>query len=387
MARISPLLPSDVGYQNSVLKAHEFRGLRVLIVHDWLVTWGGAERCLEQIVGIFPDADVVVGVRDPAFRQYNDVTERARETWLGRVPGAHRHHRWFLPLEGLAFRWLDTRGYDLVISSSHALAKMVRPTRGTKHVCYCYTPPRYLWDLFDTHKRAAGGFERQALIAGARLLRYFDRRSAKGVDHFIAISRCVAERIQRCYERSAEVVYPPVVSKTPYSRITAPRSDFMLYLGRLVPYKRVDLAIHAAERLGVRMVVAGDGPERKRLEQLAGPMTEFTGSVSEQEAGRLLSSCGLFLFCGEEDFGIAPLEANAHGAPVVAYGRGGLLETMQQGRTAEFFSEQNPEAVMEAAVRALGREWDQKTLRDNASRFSPEHFREAFTACVRRALA
>lgn len=341
---------------------------------------------MEQLLKVFPAADLVVGLCDPKFRAYNQVTRRARETWLGRVPRAHRHHRWLLPLEGLAFARLDTSQYDLVISSTHALAKMVRAAREARHVCYCYTPPRYLWDLYDEHKRAARGLEALALIAGRHLLRHFDQRSAGGVHRFIAVSRFVADRIQRAYGRSADVVYPPVSAKAVFPTSRTRRDGFMLYLGRLVPYKRVDLAIVAAQRLGVPLVVAGDGPERDRLKQLAGKMVEFTGAVSEEEAGRLLSSCRLFVFCGEEDFGIAPLEANAHGAPVVAYGRGALLETMQPGLTAEFFFEQTADAVVNAASRALSREWDEGRLRENAMRFSPEHFREAFATSVQMTL-
>src|SRR5207249_1541287 len=160
---------------------------------------------------------------------------------------------------------------------------------------------------------------------------------AAHVDHFLAISQCVADRILRSYGRVAQVIFPPVAAKPQATAPAIAREQFALYVGRLVPYKRVDLAIVAAKELGIRMIVAGDGPERARLEKLAGPLTDFVGWVSEEEAGRLLSSCTVFLFCGEEDFGIAPLEANAHGAPVVAYGRGGVLETMQAGVTAEFF--------------------------------------------------
>jgi glycosyltransferase involved in cell wall biosynthesis len=160
----------------------------------------------------------------------------------------------------------------------------------------------------------------------------------------------------------------------------------MLSLGRLVPYKRVDLAIGAAEHLGIPLVVAGDGPERAHLQALAGPNTRFVGPVSEDEAGRLLSSCRIFVFCGEEDFGIAPVEANAHGVPVVAYGRGGVLETMAPGVTAEYFHEQSTDAVMQAIQRALSRQWDEEALRENARRFNPARFREAFVRCVRTAL-
>ncbi len=365
--------------------APSLAGVRVLIVHDWVAAWGGAERCLEQFLQVFPGADLAVGVFAPGMRGFNDVTRRAQETWLGRVPGARRHHRWFLPLEGLAFATWDTTKYDLVVSSCHAFAKMVRRVPRAFHVCYCYTPPRYLWDLYGAHTRAARGLQKLALVTAARPLRWLDRRSARGVDHFVAISQFVANRIRRWYDRPADVVFPPVTRKTTVVQGRAPDGP-LLYLGRLVAYKRVDLAIAAAERLGIRLIVAGDGPERARLQALAGPHTEFVGPVSEAEAGRLLSTCRLFVFCGEEDFGIAPLEANAHGIPVVAFGRGGILETMQPGVTAEFFQEQTTDAVVQAVRRALSRQWDQAALHDNARRFSPERFREAFVRSISLAL-
>lgn len=362
------------------------KGLRVLITHDWLVTWGGAERCVAEMLGIFPDADLVVGVRSKSMAQFNEVGRRARETWLGRFPGARDHHRWFLPLQAAAFATLDTRGYDLVISSSHAFAKMVRASGDAVHLCYCYSPPRYLWDLKDSYQDAARGAQRIAFASAAGILRRVDRSSAKRVDHFVAISRYIADRIWRCYGRRSEVVYPPVTAKPPHHSLGG-RENFLLSIGRLVPYKRVDLAIQAAERLGVRLVVAGDGPERAKLEAIAGRHTEFVGAISEKEAGQLLSTCAAFMFCAEEDFGIAPVEANAHGAPVIGYGRGGLLETMQAGVTAEFFEEQTADAVAGGIERAMSRTWDVAALQSNAERFSPAGFRRGLTRSIDAALS
>lgn len=362
-------------------------GPRVLVVHDWVMSWAGSERCLEQIRELFPEADLVVGMMAPALRSLNAVTRGARETWLARVPGARAHHRWFLPLEGAAFATLDTRRYDLVISSSHAFAKMVRKRKaGAVHLCYCYSPPRYLWDLNATYRSRVSLTQRAALATGGGMLRYLDRRSAQGVDRFVGISGFVAQRIRRCYGRDADVVYPPVTAKGA-GPVPTGRDGFVLSLGRLVPYKRLELAIAACRRLGRRLVIAGDGPDRARLERLANDSVEFLGEVSETEAGRLLDRCGVFVFCAEEDFGIAPLEANAHGTPVVAYRGGAALETMIDGVTAEFFNEPTPDAVVGALERALGRSWDQDSLRRNAARFSPAQFRSAFAAVVELAIA
>jgi glycosyltransferase involved in cell wall biosynthesis len=349
---------------------------RVLLVHEWLYTWAGAERCLEELVAIVPQADLLVGVVTPEMRARHAVAGRAVETWVGSLPGAHSHHRWFLPLHALAFRRFDTSRYDLVISLSHAFEKAIRSRNG-RHLCYCFSPPRYLWDLYGTYARHASWPQRLALRATTSPLRAIDRSAAAGVDRFVCISRTVAERVRRCYGRDSDVVYPPVAAKSAAVSASSQREDFLLSLGRLVPYKRIDLAIAAAERLGMRLVIAGDGPDRSRLERLAGPHTTFVGNVSEQEAGRLLSTCRAFIFCGEEDFGIAPLEAHAHGAPVVAYGQGGVLETMQHNVNAIFFDRQTEGDVVTGIERCLARTWNPALIRQNAAKFSPDRFREA----------
>lgn len=369
-----------------IAMSDDLANARILIAHDWLTTWAGSERCVEQMVRAFPCVDVVVGLCSAGIRQKNDVTRMAHETWLARVPGARRHHRWFLPLQGVAFATFDTSGYDVVLSSSHAFSKMIRPRPGVPHICYCHSPPRYLYDLSATYRTHASPLQRMAMTVGAPLLRHLDRRSATGVDLFVANSRYVKNRISRVYGCTASVVYPPVSQKR-MGGGAVQREDFLLALGRLVPYKRVDLIVRAAERLGRRLVVAGDGPERRALERLAGKHTEFLGEVSEAHAGQLLSTCGAFVFCAEEDFGIAPVEAGAHGAPVIAFGTGGVSESMVPGETAEFFHRQTVDEVVAAIRRAGRRSWDEAALRRNAARFSPEIFRSKMRAAVRTALA
>lgn len=357
------------------------RSLRVLIVHDWIVAWGGAERTVEELLAVFPQADLVVGVLGAGRRTLNDVTRRARETWLARLPFARHHHRWFLPLYTAAFATVDTAGYDLVISSSHAFAKMVRTAPDVPHLCYCHSPPRYLWDLHAEYRRS-GDASALALALAAPLLRVIDRLSARRIDVLVANSEYIAQRIERAYGRSATVVYPPVTPKPVGPRARA-RDDVLLSFGRLVPYKRVDLAIDAANAMGARLIVAGDGPERARLERLAGPTVTFRGEVSEQEAGELMERCRAMLFCAEEDFGIAPVEANAHGLPVVALRRGGAVETMRDGVTAEFFDVPTVDAVVDAVRRADARRWDDAAIRANAARFSADRFHEAIVGQVR----
>lgn len=354
--------------------------LRILIVHEWLYTRAGAERCLEQLLEIVPHADLLAGIVTPAMRRSYAPAARAMESWVGRLPWARTHHRWFLPAHALAFRGFDTSRYDLVISLSHAFEKTIRARRGARHLCYCFSPPRYLYDLRDAYAGRGSTPQRMALALARAPLRAIDRAGAAGVHRFVSISRTVADRVRRAYGRESDVVYPPVAVKA--GAAPGPREDFLLSLGRLVPYKRTDLAILAANQLGARLVVAGDGPELARLRAMAGPTVEFTGEVSEERAARLLSMCAAFVFCGEEDFGIAPLEANAHGAPVVGYARGGLAETMQDGVTGVMFQAQATDAVAAAIRACLGRQWDADALRRNAERFSPDRFRDRMRAIL-----
>ena len=342
---------------------------------------------LKHIVQALPRAEVASAVVDREVAQAHLPHVHVRELWLGKIPGVRSAYQWLLPLEAAAFGTLDTSDYDLVVSSSHALAKMVSPGRLGIHVCYCYSPPRYLWDLHATYMATARWQRRLAMGVGRRAMQAIDRHSASRVTHFLCLSQYVADRIRRVYGRRALVIYPPVAEKgLGVSTVDRRRGEFLLYLGRLVPYKRVDLVVQAASLHSVRTVIAGDGPERRRLESMAGNNVEFLGRVSEKEAGELLDTCAAFLFCAEEDFGIAPLEANAHGAPVVAYRGGAILETMVEGVTAEFFSSPTPDALASAVRRALRRPWDRTLLRSNAKRFSSDRFRQEFIQAVESAL-
>jgi glycosyltransferase involved in cell wall biosynthesis len=377
-----PLAAAPAGFA-----APELAGLRVLLVHEWLYTWAGAERCLEQLVALMPHADILAGIVTPEMRRRHEIARRATETWIGRIPGARAKHRWFLPLHPLALSAFDTSHYDLVISVSHAFEKTIRASKRAVHVSYCLTPPRYLWDLSASHIGLASLPQRIAFGVGAPVLRALDRFSARGVDHFVSLSHVVAERVRRSYGRESAVVYPPVSGKGGNREPgIGTRERFLLTLGRLVPYKRVDLAVRAAEQLKMRLVVAGDGPDRERLARLGGRNVEFVGEVSEEEAGRLMSTCAAFLFCAEEDFGIAPVEANAHGAPVVAFGRGGARETMVEGKTGTFFDRHTVDSLTEAIERCLATSWDERELRRNAERFSPDKFRDGMRHEIVRAL-
>lgn len=357
--------------------------MKVAITADWLNTSGGGERVLVQLHRMFPDAPVYTTVCDrsaiPAEMRGWDI----RTSFLQRVPFAKRRHQPFLPFMPMAFEQFDMSEYDLVITTNSACAKGVITRPGALNVCYCYTPCRYIWDLYHEYTR---GMRLRALFAPvAHWLRVWDRVSADRVDHFVGISHEVASRIRRHYRRDAEVVYPPVdVDRIQPNGL--PPEDFYLVVARLVPYKRVDLAVRAASRLGRRLVVVGDGSERRRLEALAGPTVEFLGRRGDDEVAGLLARCRAFLFPGWEDFGIAPVEAQAAGRPVIAYGRGGAAETVVDGSTGVLFEEQSVDALADAMLRADRIAFEAATCRRNAERFGADVFRAQLGAAIERQL-
>src|SRR5262245_29380600 len=319
----------------------------------------GGERCLEVFCELFPDADLYTLLHTPGSVAPLIERRRVITSFIQRLPGAVRSYRRCLPLFPLAVSRFDLRGYDLVLSSSHAVAKSVSAPRGACHVCYCFTPMRYVWDLYDEYfGRSAGLPTRLLMPPVAAALRRWDRRTAAGVHHFVAISRFVADRIRRAYDRSADVIYPPV----DVARFRAEESpgDYYLVVSALAPYKRIDLAVEAANRLGRRLVVVGIGPEQRRLQSLAGTHVEFLGWRDDDDVAELYANCRALLFPTVEDFGIVPLEAMAAGRPVIALGKGGALETVvAPGRidppTGLFFEEQSVEGLV-AAIREFERE-------------------------------
>jgi glycosyltransferase involved in cell wall biosynthesis len=355
--------------------------MRVAITTDWLNSFGGAERVLVELHRMFPDAPIYTSLYDPSglpdFMQGWDV----RTSFLQRIPFAKRKHRLLLPLMPLAFEELDMREYDLVISTSSAFAKGIITRPGALHVCYCHTPCRYIWDLYHDYTRGHWG---RALIAPvAHWLRMWDRFASDRVDAFIANSHETAARIQCHYRRDSEVIYPPVDVERVVPSGAAP-GDFYLVVSRLVSYKRVDLAIEAANRLERRLIVVGDGAERKRLESIAGPTVEFRGWRSDEEVADLYANCRALLFPGLEDFGITPVEAQAAARPVVAYGRGGATETVVDGTTGVLFPEQTVESLMEAVLRLDKLSIDPMRCRRNAERFDTQEFQRRIRRAIER---
>ena len=353
--------------------------MRVALTHDWLTSFGGAERVLVELQAVFPRAPIYTTVYDPADLPPEARGWDVRPSFLQRVPFARRHYRAFLPLMPFAFEAFDLSAYDVVLTTASACAKGVIVPPSTRTLCYCYTPPRYLWDQYHEQTRTARAKPLVALAA--HWLRMWDRAAADRVDRFIAISETVAARIRRYYRREAEVIYPPVDTSLFVPSGREPE-DFLLVVARLVPYKRVDLAVAAAARLGLPLWIVGDGPDRARLAAMAGPTVRFLGRLPDAEVAGLYARARAFIFPGMDDFGIAPVEAQAAGRPVVAYGRGGALETIVGGATGVFFHEQSVDALAAAIDQAWSAGFDPAACRANALRFDAAVFRERIARAV-----
>jgi glycosyltransferase involved in cell wall biosynthesis len=358
--------------------------MKVAIVHDWLVTYAGAERVLEQMLAVYPDADLFslidfVPDQERAFLG----GRRARTSFLQRLPGIRRRYRSFLPLMPLAIEQFDLSGYDLVLSSSYAVAKGVLTGPDQLHVCMCYSPMRYAWDLQHQYLRETGLDGIRGIPARWLLhrIRMWDYRTANGVDDFIAISHFIARRIRKVYRRESTVIYPPVDVENFTPEGT--REDFYVTASRMVPYKRIDLIVEAFAAMPERrLVVIGDGPEASRIRERGAPNVQFLGQQPFQVLRDHLRRARAFVFAAEEDFGIAPLEAQACGTPVVAYGKGGVLETIPGLTSAQpagvLYDQQDPEALRLAVAtfEAEMTRFTPEVCRQNALRFAPRRFRK-----------
>ncbi len=360
--------------------------MRVALVHDYLNQYGGAERVLEQLHGQFPDAPVYTSMYEPrtmprAYREWD-----IRTSFMQRMPLVKRKHQAFLMLYPLAFESFDLSGFDLVISNSSAFSKGVLTGPETLHISYCLTPMRWVWRYRDyVNRERLGGAARKMLPPLIHYLRLWDVVSAQRVDRFVGISRAVVDRIRKYYGRPAEIIYPPVETErfAPNGR----PSDYYLTVSRLVPYKRIDLVVDAFRRLNRPVKIGGDGRDRARLEATAHANVEFLGRVDEDQLGGLYAGCRAFLFPGEEDFGITPVEAQAAGRPVVAFAAGGALDTVVDGETGVLFHPQTPDALANAVERLERLDLSSERIRANAERFGVDVFRRRFRAFVERSIA
>ena len=378
----------------------QLAGLRVALIHDWLVSTRGGESCLASFCRMFPQAPVFTLLHDPAGMTgptgqaiaANDI----RTTWLQQIPGATRIHRALLPLFPHAIESIDLRGFDLVLSTSHCVAKGVIADPSATHVSYIFTPMRYAYEQLPEYF----GEPRFPLVARAAArymlhhLRLWDEVSANRVDHFIAISNHIAERVATRYRRNASVVYPPVDMERFAGKPRAERQGHFLMVGAFAPYKRVDLAIEAFNQLKLPLDIVGGGQDERRLKALAGPTIRFLGRLGDDDVARAYADARAFIFPGEEDFGITPLEAMASGTPVIALGRGGAAETVldvSQGKNATgvLFADQSVAGLVDAVRRFLQHEdkLSPAAARRQAMKFARPQFEANMVEALARIVA
>ena len=362
--------------------------VRIALVHDWLTGMRGGEKVLEALCELYPHAELFTMVRVPGTVSATIERLRPASSFVSRLPLARQHYRSYLPLFPLAVEQFDLDRFDLVISTSHCAVKSVVRTGRARHLCYCHTPMRYAWDQRDAYFGPARiGRVPSALLRPilANLARW-DAATAGRVDRYLANSQHVARRIRQYYNRQAKVVYPPV-DTTFYRPDRSTPGGGALVVSALVPYKRIELAIEACEKVGVPLRIVGQGPELPRLRQRAGPGVQLLGSVTDEEIRASYRQAQVVLLTGEEDFGIVPLEAQACGRPVVALARGGALETVIDGVTGVLVPDASADGFAEGLRRALGGGFDPRAIRRHAEGFARERFADQFDAAVEAILA
>lgn len=354
---------------------------KTVFVHDNFIQVGGGERAGEELARCLPEADMVSSVVVPERLTPYIRSRQVKTTWMQRLPAMKKLYRHYFLLYPFAMRNVDLSAYDSIVSSCYGMAKMVRKKPGALHICYCHSPTRWIWRFDDYLEKENFGRLRKSVLRGlVNLLKNMDLAAAAEVDHFIANSHIVAERIRRYYGREAHVLHPPIrVDRfTPSEQV----GDFYLIVSRLAAYKRIELAIAACEQLGRPLKIVGQGPHRAQLEKLAGPNTEFLGRLPDTDVTSLMATCRAFLFPGEEDFGLTPLEVSASGRPCIAFGQGGALETIVPGLNGIFFSKPTAESLAESIERGETMQWDSAAIRKHATKFDASHFERRFVSLV-----
>jgi glycosyltransferase involved in cell wall biosynthesis len=355
------------------------------LIYEWLITVGGGEKTLEAIYECFP-APIYTLVHDSkAMAKTAFAKAEVHSSFLQKIPFSTSCYRYLLPFFPLAIEQFDLNDYPLVISTSHAVAKGVLTHAGQLHLCYCLTPMRYAWDLSHRYLQDLAPLQKAIARSTLHRLRNWDIASLNRVDHFIAISHYIARRIKKIYGRDSEVIYPPVdVEKIPYEEV---KEDFYLTVSRLVPYKKIDLIVEAFSQTPQRkLVVIGDGPEMAKIKQKAGKNIEILGHQSDSVVFDSMKKAKAFIFAAEEDFGIAVVEAQAAGTPVIAFGKGAVLETVIEERTGLFFDAQTIPSLLKTLSKFDQREFNPKDLRENAEKFSKTRFQIQFRDIVERKL-
>jgi glycosyltransferase involved in cell wall biosynthesis len=357
--------------------------VKVVLVHDWLTGQRGGEKVLEVLAEIFPRAPIYTLFHFPKS-QIEEIEKREIKTsFLQHLPLVRKRYRFYLPLFPLAVELFDLQDYDLVISTSHCVAKGIIPHPEALHVCYIHSPMRYAWNQYFPYFSASKLSFLSRLIIPPIIhhLRLWDESSSSRVDHFLANSKNVAQRVEKYYRRRAEVLYPPV--ETDFFQAGKEGGDFYLIVSALVPYKRIDLAIEAFNQTGLPLKIVGKGPDYKKLKKSAKENVEFLGALEAEELLRFYQTARALILPGEEDFGITSLEAQACGIPVIAYGRGGALESVVPGKTGLFFPELKVESLLSVLDKFKSMEFNKNVIRENAMRFSRNIFKEKIASCLR----
>lgn len=356
--------------------------MKIALVHDHLAQDGGAEQVLKTLKELYPQAPIFTLIFDRKRTNRFFITQDIRTSFLQRIPLGVARYQWWLPLMPTAIEGHNLMDYDLVISSASSFAKGVITRPGSLHICYCYTPTRYLWT--DTHtyvqELRVNPLVKRFLPLTLKRLRLWDRLAAERVDHYIAISDTVRRRIKKYYHRDSTVIYPPV--DTDRYQISHAPKRYYLAGGRLVPYKRIDLAVRAFSRLGIPLKVFGVGPELRRLKSLARSNVEFVGRISDHEKAELFQNCIAYINPQEEDFGITAVEAMAAGRPVIAYRGGGACETIVPGVTGEFFDEQIWEELADSIIRFRPERYQPERIREHAQQYHGDNFKRAIVGLV-----
>ncbi len=352
---------------------------RIAFVCDWLTGMRGGEKCLEVLCEDFPDATLYTLLHIPGTVSQPIESRKIVTSFLQHVPKIGKNYRYFLPFMPFAARTLRMPPCDIVVSLSHAVAKSVVPPKGVPHLCYCYTPMRYAWHMKDSYFGDKRSLKSKAIELILSRLREWDRKTSSRVTQFVAISRTTQERIRDCYGRDSLIIYPPVDTDFYTPSPNPVREDYYLAFSAFAPYKRLDLAIEACNRLKKKLVVIGTGQNAAQLQKGAGPTVTFLGWLSNEEIREHLRKCKALLFPGEEDFGIVPVETNACGTPVICFGKGGATETINplesNAPTGVWFSEQTVDAVINAIEQREKFDFDPKGLREQALKFSRETYR------------
>lgn len=358
--------------------------MNLALVHDWLNQVGGAEDVLAALVDLYPTRPIYTSIYAPELMPAEYRQWDIRTLWLDKLPGIHTHHQPYLPLYPLAWDRLDLSEHDVILSNKSGFCHGVRHDTDTLHICYCLAPTRYVWQLNSYIARESLSKPVElALRPLVTVLKQWDYDAAQRVDHFIAISTDIQQRIKTYYNRDSVIIYPPVDTTRFQPAHTV--EDYFLIVSRLIPYKRIDLAVQAATRLGLPLKIGGKGRDLERLKSLAGPTVEFLGYVPDDDLPDLMSRCKAFIFPGLEDFGITPVQAQAAGRPVIAFGGGGALDTVIPGQTGEHFHDLTVDslaAVMDGFDTAL---YDPAHIRAHAERFDVRIFHRQITSYVEQA--